>query len=106
MRVAESGRLSGHAKAYEFFVPSLELFPLMHKSRPLDDGEGKKRCSASFASDVSFRELMNHVWPAIGVSDNLWSLRGRKVTEARSFAVMDSMTSDWLEGLVLTPLLH
>lgn len=93
-RIAESGRPSRHASTYEFFVPSLISRPLKQRSRPLDALEGKYKCSASFSSSVSFKELINQVWPVVAVSLNLRSVRGRKVTESLSSAVMVSMTSE------------
>lgn len=88
IRMAEFGRLSFHAKAYEFLVPSPLSCPLMHKIRPLDSWDGKERYSGSFFSCVSFKELINHVFPVMAVLANLRSLRGRKVTESRSLAAM------------------
>lgn len=89
--VADSGRLSGHAKAYEFLVPSSLLRPFMHRSRPFDASEGKYRCSASFSSWVSFMELINQVCPNMAVSTKRRSLIGRKVTESLSFDIKASV---------------
>ncbi|KAJ6709553.1 hypothetical protein OIU74_010614 [Salix koriyanagi] len=91
MSVAESGRASGHTKAYEFLVPSEACRPLMHRILPLDICEGKERYSASFASWVSFKELINQVFPSMAVSANLRSFRGRKVTDSRSFDIKLSL---------------
>jgi hypothetical protein len=40
---------------------------------------------------VSFKELINQVFPSMAVSANLRSFRGRKVTDSRSFEIKPSL---------------
>lgn len=50
---------------------------------------------------MSVNELMNQVFPSMGVSEYLRSFRGRKVTESLSLAVRVSTRLEWEEWVGL-----